>query len=117
MRPATSIMVDAYVEAGKKAGRRTRRSDIRASRFVYISETTEKAKEELRPTVTPSLERRNKQYPHHFAFHLPGVFGGRRPLTPSPLPVGGEGVGISRLNCCASLRLAPGGERPRGTSG
>jgi alkanesulfonate monooxygenase SsuD/methylene tetrahydromethanopterin reductase-like flavin-dependent oxidoreductase (luciferase family) len=64
-------MVDAYVEAGKKAGRRTRRADVRASRFVYISDSTEKAKEELRPTVTPSLERRKKQYPHHFAFHMP----------------------------------------------
>jgi alkanesulfonate monooxygenase SsuD/methylene tetrahydromethanopterin reductase-like flavin-dependent oxidoreductase (luciferase family) len=64
-------MVDAYVEAGKQAGRPARRSDVRASRFVYIADTTSKAKEELRPTITPSLERRKKQYPHHFAFHMP----------------------------------------------
>jgi alkanesulfonate monooxygenase SsuD/methylene tetrahydromethanopterin reductase-like flavin-dependent oxidoreductase (luciferase family) len=63
-------MIDAYGMAGEAAGSRARRSDVRASRFVYIAETTDKAKEELRPTVTPSLERK-KQYPHHFQLHMP----------------------------------------------
>jgi alkanesulfonate monooxygenase SsuD/methylene tetrahydromethanopterin reductase-like flavin-dependent oxidoreductase (luciferase family) len=64
-------MADAFVEAAQAAGTTARRSAIRACRFVYVSDSVKKAKEELRPSITPSIERHKKGFPHHFDHSLP----------------------------------------------
>lgn len=48
-------MADAFVGAAQAAGRTPRRSDIRVCRFVYVSDSVKKAKDEIRPTIEPSL--------------------------------------------------------------
>ena len=62
---------EAYREGCEEAGRKFHRSEVRACRFIYVSDTFKKAKEELRPTITASIERHKKGFPHHFAHCLP----------------------------------------------
>ncbi len=62
---------DVYLNAAKEAGREPKLSDVRACRFCWVSDTTNKAKEELRPSITSSIERHKKYFPHHFARCLP----------------------------------------------
>lgn len=64
-------MGDAFAAACQAAGKRPRRGDIRACRYVYVSDSVKKATEELRPTITPSIERHKKYFPHHFEHSLP----------------------------------------------
>ena len=66
-----SEMAEAYLEGCDKAGRPQIRRNIRACRFIYVSDTQKKAREELRPTITPSIERHKRGFPHHFAHCLP----------------------------------------------
>ena len=48
-------------EAGCEAvGRPVDRTAIRACRLVWVAETTEQAREELRPTITPYIERQKR---------------------------------------------------------
>ncbi len=62
---------DVYVAAARDAGRELKLSTIRACRFCWVSDTTTKAKEELRPSITPALERQKRTFPYHFAKCLP----------------------------------------------
>jgi alkanesulfonate monooxygenase SsuD/methylene tetrahydromethanopterin reductase-like flavin-dependent oxidoreductase (luciferase family) len=64
-------MGDTLLQAAAEAGRPPRRSDIRACRFVWVSESVEKAKEELRPSITPSVEHHKREYPFHYRHHMP----------------------------------------------
>ena len=60
-----------YTAAGAEAGRPARRSDIRACRFVYISDSVKAAKEELRETITPSVLTHVRDAPRYYEKFLP----------------------------------------------
>lgn len=62
---------EGYIQAGVAAGRQPRRSDIRACRFVYISDSVKKAKEELRATITPSVMIHVREQPRYYQKFLP----------------------------------------------
>lgn len=62
---------DAFVESARDAGRKPERSAIRACRFVWVSESVKKAKEELRPSITSSIELHKREYPQHYRHYLP----------------------------------------------
>jgi alkanesulfonate monooxygenase SsuD/methylene tetrahydromethanopterin reductase-like flavin-dependent oxidoreductase (luciferase family) len=64
-------MASGYLNGATAAGHAAERKAIRACRYVYVSKTTRQAKEELRPSITPSIERHKKGFPHHFAHSLP----------------------------------------------
>jgi alkanesulfonate monooxygenase SsuD/methylene tetrahydromethanopterin reductase-like flavin-dependent oxidoreductase (luciferase family) len=60
-----------YVRATESAGRTARRSEIRACRFVYVSDSVGKAKDELRPTVEESVRIHVAQAPRYYEKFLP----------------------------------------------
>jgi alkanesulfonate monooxygenase SsuD/methylene tetrahydromethanopterin reductase-like flavin-dependent oxidoreductase (luciferase family) len=62
---------EGYMQAGAAAGREPRRGDIRACRFVYVSDSMKKAKEELRPTITGSVLGHVRGFPHYYQKFLP----------------------------------------------
>jgi alkanesulfonate monooxygenase SsuD/methylene tetrahydromethanopterin reductase-like flavin-dependent oxidoreductase (luciferase family) len=62
---------EAYVRAGQEAGRPTRRSDIRACRFVYVADSDKRAKEDLRETITPSVLSHVRDNPRYYQKFLP----------------------------------------------
>ena len=62
---------DVYLDAAREAGREPKLSDVRACRFCWVSDTTKKAKEELRPSITASIERRKREFPMQFRNFLP----------------------------------------------
>lgn len=64
-------MSDTFVEAAKAAGRKPSRNDIRVCRVVWVSDTMKKAKDELRPSVGPSIESHKREYPGHYKYYLP----------------------------------------------
>lgn len=69
--PMLKKMGDHYTACRDSRGRAPRRSNIRVSRFVYVADTMKAAKEDLRPTLTPSIERHKRDFPHHFKEILP----------------------------------------------
>lgn len=62
---------DTFLEAEQEAGRPATRGDIRACRFIWVSDSVKSAKEELRPSITPSIEMHKREYPHYFTHYLP----------------------------------------------
>jgi alkanesulfonate monooxygenase SsuD/methylene tetrahydromethanopterin reductase-like flavin-dependent oxidoreductase (luciferase family) len=62
---------EGYLAAAAAAGRRGRRSDIRACRLVYVSDTVRRAKDELRASIEPSVRAHVRQMPHYYERFLP----------------------------------------------
>ncbi len=62
---------EGYVAAAKEAGREAKRSDIRACRFVYVSDSVQKAKDELRPTIGPSVVAHVATNPRYYGKFVP----------------------------------------------
>jgi len=62
---------EGFVAAGRTLGRETKRRDLRACRFVYVSDSVEKAKEELRATITPSVLYHAHEQPRYYQHLLP----------------------------------------------
>jgi alkanesulfonate monooxygenase SsuD/methylene tetrahydromethanopterin reductase-like flavin-dependent oxidoreductase (luciferase family) len=62
---------EAYMQAGEAAGRPTKRSDIRACRFVYVADNVARAKEDLRATITPSVLGHVRDNPRYYQRFLP----------------------------------------------
>lgn len=62
---------DLYFRAGQAAGRRPSRDAIRVCRFVYVTDSVDRAKKELRDSVRGEIEREKRFLPHHFAECMP----------------------------------------------
>ena len=62
---------EGYLRAGVEAGHHTKRSDIRACRFVYVSDSVKRAKDELRATITPSVLGHVQANPRYYQKFLP----------------------------------------------
>jgi alkanesulfonate monooxygenase SsuD/methylene tetrahydromethanopterin reductase-like flavin-dependent oxidoreductase (luciferase family) len=62
---------DVYIDAAREAGVEPKLSTIRACRFCWVSDSTNKAKEELRPSITSAIERQKRYFPDHFRNCLP----------------------------------------------
>src|SRR5581483_8862383 len=62
---------DLYFQAARAAGRTLSREGIRVCRFVYVADSIEQAKDEVRATVHNEIEREKRSLPHHFAECLP----------------------------------------------
>jgi len=58
-------------EAGLKSGRPGARSDIRACNLVYVADSLDQAKADLRESMSESIERQKVHFAHHFASQLP----------------------------------------------
>jgi alkanesulfonate monooxygenase SsuD/methylene tetrahydromethanopterin reductase-like flavin-dependent oxidoreductase (luciferase family) len=63
--------IEAYETAARAAGRSADRANFRVCRFVYVTDSLEAAKDELRPTMAASVEYHKRLYPDHFDHHLP----------------------------------------------
>lgn len=63
--------IDAYEAAARAAGTSADRSAFRVCRFVYVTDSVQTAKDELRPTMAASVEYHKALYPDHFDHHLP----------------------------------------------
>lgn len=59
-------LTQAYADGTRAAGRTPQLGNIRAARFVWVSESTSQAKEELRDAITPAIEKRKQYAPHSF---------------------------------------------------
>jgi alkanesulfonate monooxygenase SsuD/methylene tetrahydromethanopterin reductase-like flavin-dependent oxidoreductase (luciferase family) len=62
---------EAYLAAGKETGHATKRSDMRACRFVYVAESVQRAKEELRETMAPFSLNHVRANPRYYQKFLP----------------------------------------------
>ena len=62
---------EGYMQAATAAGREAHRADIRACRFVYVSDSVKRAKEELRPTITNSVLGHVHGFPRYYQKFLP----------------------------------------------
>jgi len=60
-----------YIQAAKDAGREAKRSDIRACRFVYVSDSVAKAKDELRDSISPSVAAHVRTNPRYYEKFMP----------------------------------------------
>jgi len=58
-------MAEHYVTAGGDA------ASIRACRFVYVTDSVERAKRELRPSMAIAIEQEKQRAPHRYAKRLP----------------------------------------------
>jgi len=67
----THELADRFVAAAEAAGRSPRRADIRTCRFVYVADSMEQAKRELRPTMSVAIEIEKKATPHRYRRRLP----------------------------------------------
>lgn len=63
---------DGYVRSARAAGQNISRNDLRACRYVYVSDSVKKAKEEIREAITPSIESVKQRFPHRFRHIAPG---------------------------------------------
>lgn len=57
---------ESYTAGAETARRVPHRGDFRVCKFVYVSESVAKAKEELRDSVTPYIERIKRDVPRYF---------------------------------------------------
>lgn len=64
-------LADIYVRAAAQVGRLLARRDIRIGRFVYVTDSVVRAKEELRESTIPHIERDKAVLPHHFDEYRP----------------------------------------------
>src|SRR5438094_7446232 len=60
-------LADAFVAGAEAGGRKASRSDIRTCQTVWVSDTTKKAKEELRASITPYVEGQKRGLQRRFA--------------------------------------------------
>jgi alkanesulfonate monooxygenase SsuD/methylene tetrahydromethanopterin reductase-like flavin-dependent oxidoreductase (luciferase family) len=56
--PQLDELASAYVEGGRAAGRSASRNEARLSRVVYVAETDQQARDEVRPDIEPTLDAR-----------------------------------------------------------
>jgi alkanesulfonate monooxygenase SsuD/methylene tetrahydromethanopterin reductase-like flavin-dependent oxidoreductase (luciferase family) len=61
----------AFVAAAKAAGRKPSRNDIRITRYIHVSDSVKKAKEEIRDSMTPHIERRKRDFAWQFNRCMP----------------------------------------------
>lgn len=64
-------MGDTFAEAASKAGRAAQRSAIRACRVVWVGDTDQEARDQLRPTASRVLEFDKAEYPAHYRRYMP----------------------------------------------
>jgi alkanesulfonate monooxygenase SsuD/methylene tetrahydromethanopterin reductase-like flavin-dependent oxidoreductase (luciferase family) len=69
--PNLRAHAEAFVQATEEAGRKPARSDIRVCRYVYVSDSIKKAKDEIRASITPTIERRKRDFGWQFDRCLP----------------------------------------------
>jgi alkanesulfonate monooxygenase SsuD/methylene tetrahydromethanopterin reductase-like flavin-dependent oxidoreductase (luciferase family) len=62
---------EEFVQAAEEAGVPANRKAIRVCRYVYVSDSVKKAKNELRASMIPSIEHHKRSFPHHFAHVMP----------------------------------------------
>jgi alkanesulfonate monooxygenase SsuD/methylene tetrahydromethanopterin reductase-like flavin-dependent oxidoreductase (luciferase family) len=62
---------ERYVELAAAGGRALGREMLRVCRYVYVSESVEQAKADLRATLEPSVAHHKRNFPHHFLHSLP----------------------------------------------
>lgn len=58
--PRIKQMGDCYIEAARAAGRPASRNLFRVVHYVYVSDSVQQAKDELRTTMEPALERQKR---------------------------------------------------------
>lgn len=61
----------AYLAAATTAGHELDPEPVRASRFVWVADSTPQAKEELRARMAPFIHRRTRKFPAEFRSILP----------------------------------------------
>jgi alkanesulfonate monooxygenase SsuD/methylene tetrahydromethanopterin reductase-like flavin-dependent oxidoreductase (luciferase family) len=69
--PRLKMMGDAFVAAAKAAGRPARRSDLHATRVIYVAETDEAAREDMRASYEETIRWEIKNTPHHQVERIP----------------------------------------------
>lgn len=62
---------NAFVAGAKAAGRKPARSDIRVCRYIHVSDSVKKGKEEIRESIIPTIERRKRNFGWQFDKCLP----------------------------------------------
>ena len=69
--PRLKMMGDAFVAAAKAAGRPARRSDLHATRVIYVAETDTAAREDMRDSYEETVRWEIKNTPHHQVERIP----------------------------------------------
>lgn len=64
--PFLREMIDIFLRANEAAGRPPRRRDIRIPRYVHVSDSGKKAKDEVRDSYMRMFERRKCEFPYQF---------------------------------------------------
>jgi alkanesulfonate monooxygenase SsuD/methylene tetrahydromethanopterin reductase-like flavin-dependent oxidoreductase (luciferase family) len=67
----TRMLADHYLSAAEAAGHTPNRSYIRTCRFVYVADSMEQAKKDLRDTMSVAIEIEKKTAPHRYKRRLP----------------------------------------------
>jgi alkanesulfonate monooxygenase SsuD/methylene tetrahydromethanopterin reductase-like flavin-dependent oxidoreductase (luciferase family) len=67
----TRQLSERFVAAAEAAGRTPRRADMRTCRFVYVADSMEQAKRDLRETMSVAIEIEKKAAPHRYKRRLP----------------------------------------------
>lgn len=69
--PRLKMMGDSFVNAAKAAGRKPRRSDMHATRVIYVAETDAIAREDMRESYEETIRWEIKNTPHHQVERIP----------------------------------------------
>jgi alkanesulfonate monooxygenase SsuD/methylene tetrahydromethanopterin reductase-like flavin-dependent oxidoreductase (luciferase family) len=67
----TREMIDLFLQGARDVGRAANRQAIRVCRFVYVADSVEQAKKELRESITPHIEYDKQFIPAHFKENVP----------------------------------------------
>ncbi|HEX7781486.1 MAG TPA: LLM class flavin-dependent oxidoreductase [Sphingobium sp.] len=62
---------DIFAEECKRVGRTNPRSQIRGCAFIYVADTMEQARDDIRDAVNVSIEHHKSVYPHHYKTLIP----------------------------------------------
>jgi alkanesulfonate monooxygenase SsuD/methylene tetrahydromethanopterin reductase-like flavin-dependent oxidoreductase (luciferase family) len=62
---------DILAAESARHGRTRPRSSVRGCGYVYVAETTEQAKRDVRDAVSASIEHHKAAFPHHYAHLIP----------------------------------------------
>jgi alkanesulfonate monooxygenase SsuD/methylene tetrahydromethanopterin reductase-like flavin-dependent oxidoreductase (luciferase family) len=57
--------------ASEQSDKRVSRAEVRACRYVYVSNSNKRARDEMRPFITPNIELEKHEYPQHFQHNMP----------------------------------------------
>lgn len=60
-----------FLESAEAVGRKPHRGDIRLTRYVHVSDSVKKGKEEIRESIVPTIERRKRDFGWQFDRVLP----------------------------------------------